>query len=111
MSTAARRDLLNWNPWCSQEVYAQLKAREERVRRVEAQQAEDEAEALRRLRAREEGIEAALAAREARLAQQVALLKFLTHFSPGPVPATAAVLARMLLVWHALRDSARCCCV
>ena len=102
MSTAARRDLLNWNPWCSQEVYAQLKAREERVRRAEAQQAEDEAE---------EGIEAALAAREARLAQQVALLKLLTHFSPGPVPATAAVLARMLLVWHALRDSARCCCV
>ena len=44
------------------------------MRRAEAQQAEDEAEALRRLRAREEGIEATLAAREARLAQQVALL-------------------------------------
>ena len=55
----------------AQEVYAQLKAREERVRRAEAQLAEAEAEGLRRVRAREEGIEATLAARKARLAQQV----------------------------------------
>ena len=54
-----------------QEVYEQLKAREEKVRRTEAQLAEAEAEGLRRLRAREEGIEASLSAREARLAQQV----------------------------------------
>ena len=56
---------------CLQEVYEQLKAREEKVRRAEAQLAEAEAEGLRRLRAREEGIEASLSAREARLAQQV----------------------------------------
>ncbi len=55
----------------AQEVYEQLKAREERVRRAEAVLAEAEAEGLARLRAREEGIEAALSAREARLAQQV----------------------------------------
>ena len=54
-----------------QEVYEQLKAREEKVRRSEAQLAEAEAEGLRRLRAREEGIEASISAREARLAQQV----------------------------------------
>lgn len=56
---------------CVQEVYEQLKAREEKVRRAEAELAEAETEGLRRLRQREEGIEAALAAREARLAQQV----------------------------------------
>ena len=55
----------------AQEVYEQLKAREERVRRAQGELAEAEAEGLARLRAREEGIEAALSAREARLAQQV----------------------------------------
>ena len=57
-----------------QEVYEQLKAREEKVRQAEAQLTEAEAEGLRRLRAREEGIEASLSAREARLAQQVSPL-------------------------------------
>ena len=55
----------------AQEVYEQLKAREARVRRAEGVLAEAETEGLARLRAREEGIEATLSAREARLAQQV----------------------------------------
>jgi len=55
----------------AQEVYEQLKAREEKVRRAEAQLAEAETEGLRRLRAREGGIEASLSARKARLDQQV----------------------------------------
>ena len=54
--------------------------------RAEAQQAENEAEALHRLRAKEEGIEAALTAREARLAQQV------PSFNPCPTSFLVASL-------------------
>ncbi len=78
---------------CGQEVYEQLKAREEKVRRAEAQLAEAEAEGLRRLRAREEGIEASISAREARLAQQV-----LPCPTFAPVHFTAGSLALALVL-------------
>ena len=91
----------------AQEVYAQLKAREERVRRAEAQQAEDEAEALRRLHAREESIEATLAAREACLAQQVPSLNpFPSSFLVSSL-LLQAVPAWISPVWQLLRISAR----
>ena len=67
-----------------QEVYEQLKAREEKVRQAEAQLTEAEAEGLRRLRAREEGIEASLSAREARLAQQVSPLHSPVRYGQRP---------------------------
>ena len=56
------------------------------MRRAEVQQAEDEAEVLRRLRAREEGIEATLAAHKARLAQQVPSQYILAPFLPWSRP-------------------------
>lgn len=55
----------------TQEVYNQLVAREKKVRKAEAELADAEAEGLRRLRARQDELEATLRAREARVSQQV----------------------------------------
>ena len=79
-----------------QEVYEQLKAREEKVRQAEAQLADVEAEGLRRLRAREEGIEASLSAREARLAQQVLPRP---PFAPDHLKASSLAVAAGAVLW------------
>ncbi len=70
------------------------------MRRAEAQLAEAEEEGLRRLRAREEGIEASISAREARLAQQV-------QPYPPSIPCTTGSLA--LAGCSALAEAIRGC--
>jgi hypothetical protein len=83
-------------------VYDGLVARERRLREAEAGLAAAEAEGLRRLRAREEGIEAKLRQREARLAEQARVVG-LHAAAATPAVALSTLRAGLLLEMAVLR--------